>query len=969
MANLRVDKITSTETFETTGSTQFDGSNDDLSVGSAGDFNYLHNGAASFTAEFWVYPQLVNSRQAIFSTGGNSSSTGFAVRIMASGDYGSSNGYLVGAQTSKGSDGNYLYWDSESTRLDADTWYHIATVYDHTHNTLKIYVDGKLTNGGHSRTYGTFGSHSTSNSSYALNVGQEPYGNTMHLKGHLSNLRILNGVKLYTSNFKPPMRELEVIPGTTLLTCQSKTSVTLDASGSHTVTSNGAPPASELTPGILTPIVKSGAGSAITGSVEFSGAPAATVGTDYLNVSSTDFAFGTSDFSVEMWFNSGDVSSAGQRGLIQLSDTVGGLKTNYTSGFVISTGVNNAGSGSNNNVNCHILGDELGSNTAPLRNHTWHHVTLTRQSGTARLFLNGILLGSSSAAESISAEHLVIGGWYSTSYLHKGFISNLRIVRGTALYTDDFIPPTRELKRVPGTVLLCCQDPDNPLTEATGKTIAGYGNLQRFNGTTELVTNGSFDSDTSSWTAANNATLSSVSGGISGNCLNVDSDGSSNGYARQNITTVVGQWYALSFYHKHVDGSAGYYNIGTSNGGDQIRYVVLGTQTDSWVQYYDVFQAQTTETRIQFYSRPNGNVRYDNISLVTSAAPGRSGASNFTPQVGDDRKVTFEGVTKIDTDAYFYLPTGDTVSRETTGTYNAGTRGIFGGGFSTPTNHHDTIQYINITSLGNAVDAGNLTASRYGNAALASDTRAVWAGGVNPSPGIFNTIDAVEIMSTGHAFDFGDLYDTVYYPGGVSNKTRGIYAGGYNPSNAPSGFAGSMGYITISSKGDSQDFGDLITAKNSYSTFGSPTRGCFAGGATPGKINTIEYVTFATTGNASDFGDLTAGRNYAGGCGSAIRGLVGGGQTPTTVNTIDYVNISAMGNAADFGDLTSARAEIGSCSSATRGIFAGAWSPIKVNVIDFVSLQTTGNAQTFGELVNVGVMQECGTSNGHGGLG
>ena len=60
----------------------------------------------------------------------------------------------------------------------------------------------------------------------------------------------------------------------------------------------------------------------------------------------------------------------------------------------------------------------------------------------------------------------------------KGFISNLRIVKGTALYTHDFIPPTRELKKIPGTVLLCCQDPDNPLTEATGKTITGYGDLQ-----------------------------------------------------------------------------------------------------------------------------------------------------------------------------------------------------------------------------------------------------------------------------------------------------------------------------------------------------------------------------------------------------------------------------------------------------------------------------------------------------------
>ena len=260
MANLRVDKITSTETFETTGSVQFDGANDHLDVGSAGDFNYLHDNTGTWTAEFWLYPQVVNSRQTVFSTGGNSSATGFCTRIMEQGTGGSSNGYFVTAQISKGSGGNYLYWASDPTRLDADTWYHIALVYDNADETLKIYVDGKLTNSGFYYETGTFGSHSTSNSSHSLHIGEEPYNNSLDLTGHISNLRILNGVKLYTSNFKPPMRELEVIPGTTVLTCQSKTSVTLDASGSHTITSNGAPPVSELTPGILTPVPKAGAG-------------------------------------------------------------------------------------------------------------------------------------------------------------------------------------------------------------------------------------------------------------------------------------------------------------------------------------------------------------------------------------------------------------------------------------------------------------------------------------------------------------------------------------------------------------------------------------------------------------------------------------------------------------------------------------------------------------------------------------
>ena len=76
-----------------------------------------------------------------------------------------------------------------------------------------------------------------------------------------------------------------------------------------------------------------------------------------------------------------------------------------------------------------------------------------------------------------------------------------------------------------------------------------------------------------------------------------------------------------------------------------------------------------------------------------------------------------------------------------------------------------------------------------------------------------------------------------------------------------------------------------------------------------------------------------------------------------------------MGNAVDFGDLTTVRAENGSCSSATRGVFCGSWSPSKTNVIDYVIIQTTANAKDFGDLVNIGVMQEMGTSNGHGGLG
>ena len=54
----------------------------------------------------------------------------------------------------------------------------------------------------------------------------------------------------------------------------------------------------------------------------------------------------------------------------------------------------------------------------------------------------------------------------------------LRIVKGTSVYTANFTPPFHELTAIPNTVLLCCQDSDNPLQEATGKTITGKGRYE-----------------------------------------------------------------------------------------------------------------------------------------------------------------------------------------------------------------------------------------------------------------------------------------------------------------------------------------------------------------------------------------------------------------------------------------------------------------------------------------------------------
>lgn len=91
----------------------------------------------------------------------------------------------------------------------------------------------------------------------------------------------------------------------------------------------------------------------------------------------------------------------------------------------------------------------------------WYHIALTRTGSVFRAFVNGVQATTfnSSAALYSSNQSIVLGtnGSVVTPQNFNGFISNLRMVNGTALYTTNFTPPTEPLTAVPGTVLLTCQ--------------------------------------------------------------------------------------------------------------------------------------------------------------------------------------------------------------------------------------------------------------------------------------------------------------------------------------------------------------------------------------------------------------------------------------------------------------------------------------------------------------------------------
>jgi hypothetical protein len=319
----------------------------------------------------------------------------------------------------------------------------------------------------------------------------------------------------------------------------------------------------------------------------------------------------------------------------------------------------------------------------------------------------------------------------------------------------------------------------------------------------------------------------------------------------------------------------------------------------------------------------------------------------------------------------------------TLNSYGVG-RGVFGGGYITASPFYiNAIDYITITTLGDAETFGDLTQAGGYFAACSSSTRGVFAGGDPTVSTRVNTIDYITIATTGNATDFGDLSKPSFIQGSCSSSTRGVFGGGLISISPANVAVNTIDYITIATPGNAINFGQLTQARRGPAACSSSTRGVFGGGfigapAAPATyFNVIEYITIATTGNATDFGDLTQARYGPGSCSSSTRGVFGGGYyiagPSSQVNTIDYITIASTGNAQTFGQLTQARTESASCSSPTRGVFGGGYgqyTPIapKYNIIDFITIASQGtNAQTFGSLtVSRGAAAAC--SDAHGGL-
>lgn len=395
-------------------STYFNGNGDYLAVASSADFN-VSSGA--WTAEAWVY-----------STGWTTPISQHVFSSFASSTNRSSLYYNSTAA-------EITYWSNGSPRieggsLNANQWYHIALVSDGTTTTL--YVDGS--------SAGTT-THTQHDSNMAIYVGTAWNGageTSGYMDGYISDFRFVKGTAITPSSGGPTER-LTAVTNTKLLTCH----LPYFADGStndHAITFSAidGPSQEPFAPYDNSGYVSSDHG----GSAFFDG------NGDYLSIAdSEDFNMGTGDYTIEFWYNHftrpGNYPSAV-------------ATQNWTGSEGLAIRYDNSTTANKVAFFWKGTGDPWITSTNTFPTLTWMHIALVRSGTSFKLYVNGKeeASGTNSSANDWSTGGSFRVGWGqwdgANGYINAN-ISDLRVVKGTAVYTGAFTPPTGPLTQTGGT--------------------------------------------------------------------------------------------------------------------------------------------------------------------------------------------------------------------------------------------------------------------------------------------------------------------------------------------------------------------------------------------------------------------------------------------------------------------------------------------------------------------------------------
>jgi hypothetical protein len=382
----------------------FDGTGDYLTVA---DNAALQMGSGDFTIEFWMQPT---------STG---VATVFGKGFTASG------AILMQTLSTSGRielwvNGSLVITESSGT-YSPNNWYHIAVVRSGT--SLVLYRNGVST--------GSVTNSVNLNSTASLGIGGDPTNLGYTFTGYISNFRMVKGSALYTTTFTTPASPLTNIANTSLLTLQSNRFID-NSTNAFTVTRNGDTSIQAWSPFAPTAAYST---ANVGGSGYFDGTD------DYLRITdNAAFDFGSGDFTIECWAYTETFASQYnvlvcqwgsstawifriQSTLIGLYANIGGTQ-NYTASVTNTTG-------------------------------QWDHFAVTRSGTTLTFYKNGVSVGTTSISGTINnaAETISIGvlSEYNSTTTHKGYISGLRVIKGSAIAPTITSPPTN----IANTSLLC----------------------------------------------------------------------------------------------------------------------------------------------------------------------------------------------------------------------------------------------------------------------------------------------------------------------------------------------------------------------------------------------------------------------------------------------------------------------------------------------------------------------------------
>jgi hypothetical protein len=403
---------------------------DYLNLGSNANFSF---GTGAYTIEFFVYRTANGSTDSVFAS------------IEASGT-----GWYVGTNLNAGVAlnlrGTGAVVSTNSYQIPLNTWTHVVITRASTSaNQTRIFINGVLAVAGTDAN-----NWSATGALLLMSTGVGGY----NAAGYLSNVRLIKGsiptayqtssTTAGTSVFTSPTTELTTSSqgatsgNVSLLTCQNNRFVDNSATGA-TVTPTGTPSVQSFAPFApqfqWTPAVIGGAGY-------FDG-----TGDQLTAPNNTVFAFGSGNFTVETW--------------VYATGTTGSL-VNYSNG--VSTNANWAwdlyqNSATSIQISLFQGTTQYIASSTSFSINAWNHIAAVRNGNTMTIYVNGVAGGTTANVTGVTANDpggslIRVSGYSNATNMITGYLSGLRIVKGTAVYTTPFTPPTAPLTAVTNTSLL-----------------------------------------------------------------------------------------------------------------------------------------------------------------------------------------------------------------------------------------------------------------------------------------------------------------------------------------------------------------------------------------------------------------------------------------------------------------------------------------------------------------------------------